>query len=88
MIESKVTCKGQINLPKSIRDHLHLKAGQRVGFEIDERGLVRLPAKNVDLRSLRGIVKAQGRRRRLSVGARNEVNRGDLRRKVKGFDTS
>ena len=88
MIESKVTFKGQINLPKSIRDHLHLKPGQRVGFEIDERGLVRLHAKNVDLRSLRGIVKARGRRRRLSVAAMNEVNSGDLRRKVTGFDTS
>lgn len=68
--ESKVTGKGQITLPKVVRDHLHLQAGQRVGFEIDDHGLVRLHARNLDLRSLRGILKAPGRKR-LTVAAMN-----------------
>lgn len=35
-----VTVKGQINIPKPVRDHLRLRPGDRVAFEVDADGTV------------------------------------------------
>jgi AbrB family looped-hinge helix DNA binding protein len=35
---STVTSKGQITIPKEIRDRLRLQAGHRVEFQIDRQG--------------------------------------------------
>jgi antitoxin PrlF len=64
-MESAITSKGQATIPKAIRDHLHLKPGDRVKFFVHPNGsVVILPKRPVA--TLRGIVKAGGavRRRR------------------------
>jgi AbrB family looped-hinge helix DNA binding protein len=50
MATASITSKGQITLPKEIREHLHITSGDRLEFVIDEAGEVRL-------RPLRGSVK-------------------------------
>ncbi|HVS30883.1 MAG TPA: AbrB/MazE/SpoVT family DNA-binding domain-containing protein [Thermoanaerobaculia bacterium] len=60
MPRSTLTSKGQITLPREIRDHLGLETGDRVSFEIRD-GSVIVEAETVDLRSLRGIVKRRGK---------------------------
>ena len=40
MIVAKVTSKGQITIPKSVRDRLGVHAGENVGFEEKEGLLV------------------------------------------------
>jgi len=40
MATAKVTSKGQVTLPKSVRDRLHLVAGDRVDFRVNEKGEV------------------------------------------------
>lgn len=63
MSEATVTSKGQITLPKDIRDRLGLRKGDRVRFVVDEDGRVRLlPAKR-DISSLVGILPRPGRAR-------------------------
>jgi AbrB family looped-hinge helix DNA binding protein len=37
-----LTSKGQVTIPKAIRDHLGLKPGSKVEFEIDATGAVRV----------------------------------------------
>lgn len=56
MSEAKMTSKGQITLPKDIRDRLGLRQGDRVRFIVEDDGRVRLlPAKR-DISELVGIL--------------------------------
>jgi antitoxin PrlF len=38
--ESTITSQGQVSLPKKVREKLHLKKGDKVGFFEDEEGRV------------------------------------------------
>lgn len=74
MPKTTLTSKGQITLPREIRDHLGLETGDRISFEIRD-GAVLVEAETVDLRTLRGIIKRRGRR--VSVAEMSEaVRRG------------
>jgi antitoxin PrlF len=68
-MESALTSKGQATIPKTIREHLRLKPGDRVKFFVHPDGSVvilpKLPAA-----ALRGIVKS---RRRVTIAAMNEA---------------
>jgi len=69
-MESAITVKGQATIPKAIRDHLHLKPGDKVRFFIHPDGsVVLLP--RLPVTALRGMLKA--RRRAVSV---EEMNAG------------
>ena len=57
MYDSKLTSKGQITIPKAVRDTLSLEVGDRVTFVIHEDGKVSVEAETVDLASLQGSVK-------------------------------
>jgi AbrB family looped-hinge helix DNA binding protein len=58
-----LTSKGQITLPKEVRDRLGLEPGSRVDFVIEPSGRVMLRPMSQDFRSLRGIVKSRNKRR-------------------------
>ncbi len=59
MQQSTITAKGQVTIPKSIREHMGVSAGGRVRFFVRPDGVVMmlpvLPAS-----ALRGIVKYNG----------------------------
>lgn len=38
---STITSKGQVTLPKKVRDRLHLKAGDKLDFRVEEDGSIR-----------------------------------------------
>jgi len=48
MAIARITSRGRVTLPKQIREYLHVSAGDRVDFRIDERGEVRLLPVRVD----------------------------------------
>ncbi len=61
MASATVTSKGQITLPKPIRDRLHLKAGDRVAFHERADGSIVVEAETIDLLELRGAVRPRVR---------------------------
>ncbi len=57
-----VTSKGQLTLPKGIREHLGLKAGSRLDFSINEQGwLLARPVNNTAL-GLAGLLRRPGQK--------------------------
>jgi len=75
MPTATVTSKGQVTIPKSVRDVLHIDAGDQVDFVVNDRGDVIVRTVNLDVRELRGILK-RGRRRSVSI---EEMNAAILR---------
>lgn len=72
MSESTVTSKGQITIPKAVRERLNLEAGDTVYFDVRDDGSVRLVARNEPLEHLFGMLKGKGKRRRpLSIEEMN-----------------
>ena len=53
---STITSKGQLTIPKNIRDHLHLQAGDKIEFIFDDEGGVRMIPLTVSLTNLKGMV--------------------------------
>lgn len=70
-MDSAITSKGQATIPKSIREHLHLKPGDRVKFFVHPDGSVVLLPK-LPAAALRDIVKPQ-RRRRVTIDDMSEA---------------
>jgi antitoxin PrlF len=60
MPSATITSKGQLTLPKAIRDLLHLDAGDRVDFVVKDDGTVVLKPATVDVRELRGMLHRKG----------------------------
>lgn len=60
MTSATITTKGQVTIPKEIRDYLNLDTGSKVDFVIDENGIVKLIPLNVPIESLSGILHRKG----------------------------
>ena len=59
-MESTITTKGQITLPKNVRTALHLETGDKVIFEEQADGGFIIRPKMRDVRSLKGCVSYAG----------------------------
>jgi antitoxin PrlF len=55
-----LTSKGQLTLPKAIRDRLRLAAGDRVDFVVKDDGTVVLRPATLDVRELKGLLSRKG----------------------------
>lgn len=60
MATSRMSTKGQLVVPKEIRDHLGLRPGDRIDFVIQEDGEVVLRPAVLDVHDLKGILKRKG----------------------------
>ena len=72
MATSTLTSKGQITIPKEIRDHLKIRTGTRLEFRIASDGRVVMQPRSRDVRELKGIVRSS-RRKPVSVEEMNEA---------------
>ena len=62
MSTSTLTSKGQITLPKKVREHLRVQTGDAVDFVFGADGEIRVRAGSVDVSELRGLLHRPGRR--------------------------
>jgi AbrB family looped-hinge helix DNA binding protein len=60
MANATVTTKGQVTIPKEIRDYLKLDIGSKVDFIVDENGTVKLIPLNIPVQKLSGILHRKG----------------------------
>lgn len=60
MRSATVTTKGQVTIPKEVRDHLHLHSGDKLTFVTRDDGVVELRPQTVDLCTLAGSLKKEG----------------------------
>ena len=58
METAKITAKGQITIPKKVRTRMSVDAGDRLAFEIDGNGVVRIVPVRDPLKPLRGFLAA------------------------------
>lgn len=56
MPTATVTSKGQITIPKEVRESLGVEAGDRVEFVAQEKGVYKVIAATRDVRHLKGVV--------------------------------
>ena len=59
-MESTITSKGQITLPKKLREKLHLRAGDKVFFEQQDDGSFTLRPRTMDVAELKGFLRYTG----------------------------
>jgi antitoxin PrlF len=57
-----ITSKGQITLPKEVRDHFHLGEGDRVEFVIETGGAVQVRPVSGAVQELFGLLRRVGAR--------------------------
>ncbi len=58
MTTTTLTSKGQLTLPKTIRDRLGLQVGDRLEVTLREDGVIQMEPVTVDVRQLKGILPA------------------------------
>ena len=58
-----LTSKGQITLPRAVRERLRLETGDLVDFVIEDDGEIRVRAGRYDAGDLRGLLRKPSRRR-------------------------
>lgn len=56
-MHATITSKGQVTIPKRIRDRLHLEPGDRIDFILDEAGDLRVTPVTAPVTRLKGMVR-------------------------------
>lgn len=79
MSVATLTSKGQITLPKNIRELLKLDAGDQIDFVVGDRGEVRLRPMNKSLWALKGMLKRPGQRPITLAEMKDAIYRGAAR---------
>jgi antitoxin PrlF len=78
MPKATITSKGQITVPKAVREALGVQPGDRLAFHVRHDGTVTVEADVIELSSLRGSLKSSVR------GVTVEDMKSMVRRKVSG----
>lgn len=62
MATATITSKGQVTIPKKIRDKLGLKPGDKVDFELNEKGKLEVSTKTYSIMDTAGILYRPGQK--------------------------
>jgi AbrB family looped-hinge helix DNA binding protein len=75
--ESTVTSKGQITIPKVVRELLHLEVGDKVYFDVRDDGSVLMIARNEPIENLFGMLRQQAGKRPMTIEEMNPASLND-----------
>jgi AbrB family looped-hinge helix DNA binding protein len=75
---STVTKKGQVTIPKPVRDRFHIKEGDSLQFEVKDNVLILKRKERKSLLNLGGIAKG----RKLGTGSEREYAKKTVARKI------
>ena len=78
-----LSSKGQVTIPKEVRDALRIDSGDRLSFLVRDDGVVELRPETVDLKDLYGMLKVDGKP--VTV---EELNEDIARAAVESFEDS
>ena len=59
MTSATLTSKGQVTIPKDIRDYLHLHPGDQIDYVVEKNGTVTIHAATINVMQLKGILKSK-----------------------------
>ncbi|MDR9417170.1 MAG: AbrB/MazE/SpoVT family DNA-binding domain-containing protein [Gracilimonas sp.] len=62
MATATITSKGQVTIPKKIRDKLGLKPGDKLRFELNEQGKLEVTTKTYSIMDTAGILYRPGQK--------------------------
>jgi antitoxin PrlF len=79
MSVATLTSKGQITLPKDIREHLKVSAGDEISFILGDGGDVRVRPMNKSLWELKGMLKKPGQKPITLAQMKDAIARGAAR---------
>ena len=60
--KATITSKGQVTIPKDIRDKLKIGPGDQIDFIIGDKGEIYISPRIYDIRCLKGLFYKKGRR--------------------------
>ena len=63
MASATITSKGQVTIPKEVRDALQIQAGDVIDFQKEADGSFRVQARKMHASALTGILHHKGQRR-------------------------
>jgi len=86
MIVSKITSKGQVTIPKKVRDFLNVDAAGKIEFTLLEDGKVMVTSRQTSATALFGILKHRKPDRTVSIEDMDEAVRERRRKKLISFD--
>ncbi|TAN45102.1 MAG: AbrB family transcriptional regulator [Nitrospirae bacterium] len=72
---SLLTSKGQTTIPKRIRNHLRLNAGDKLDFVIETGGRVFLEPATLDAKDLEGILHKKGMKKVSDSRIKEAINK-------------
>jgi len=78
---AKITSKGRITVPRQVRARLAVGPGDRLAFEFDEGGLLRVTPVRKPLPPLRGLLAEDAAGRRLDCAQIDEAIRQRMSKK-------
>ncbi len=83
MRQAKLTSKGQVTIPKQIRDYLKLHTGDQLQFIIDRTGRVVLTAQCIDIKEIFGMFNYKATRKKTRIKDMDAAIAKRMRRKFK-----
>ncbi|MCK4641488.1 MAG: type II toxin-antitoxin system PrlF family antitoxin [Candidatus Marinimicrobia bacterium] len=85
---STITTKGQVTIPKKIRDYLHLQKGDSIDFKVSNDGKVYLDRPEKSILKSGGMLSQYKKDKPVSIEEMNEAVMNEAAEKVLSNDCS